>query len=111
MAQNTYFTVHMYAQAARLAGTTDQETVKRALELGWAIEGAGRRGLPRAGDPPLRPLHPPGSVRRESRCLLSVREWPMIQAWWLQRLGVNLVRNPEYKQYVPDEDPFFSMFG
>jgi urea transport system substrate-binding protein len=40
-----------------------------------------------------------------------VRDWPMIQAWWLQRLGVNLVRNPEYKQYTPDEDPYFAMFG
>lgn len=39
-----------------------------------------------------------------------VREWPSIQAWWLQRLGVNLVRNPEYKQYTPDEDPYFKMF-
>ena len=34
----------------------------------------------------------------------------MIQAWWLQRLGVNLIRKPEYKQYVPDEDPYFAMF-
>jgi urea transport system substrate-binding protein len=28
----------------------------------------------------------------------------------LQRLGVNLVRHPEYKQYTPDEDPYFKMF-
>ena len=26
------------------------------------------------------------------------------------RLGVNLVRHPEYKQYTPDEDPYFKMF-
>ena len=38
MAQNTYFTIHLYAKAARLAGTTDQETVRRCLELGWNIE-------------------------------------------------------------------------
>ena len=25
--------------------------------------------------------------------------------------GVNLIRNPEYKQYTPDEDPYFKMFG
>jgi hypothetical protein len=23
---------------------------------------------------------------------------------------VNLIRTPEYKQYVPDEDPYFAMF-
>ena len=40
-----------------------------------------------------------------------VREWPSIQPWWLQRVGVNLVRNKEYKQYIPDEDPFFAMFS
>jgi branched-chain amino acid transport system substrate-binding protein len=40
-----------------------------------------------------------------------LRDWPMIQAWWLQRLGVNLIRNPEYKQYTPDEDPYFKMFA
>ena len=38
MAQNTYFTIHLYAKAARLAGTTDQATLKKALELGWSIE-------------------------------------------------------------------------
>ena len=26
-------------------------------------------------------------------------------------VGVNLVKHKEYKQYIPDEDPFFSMFS
>ncbi|NIU85900.1 MAG: ABC transporter substrate-binding protein, partial [Nitrosopumilaceae archaeon] len=34
MAQNTYFSIHMYAKAARLAGTTEQEAVKKAFESG-----------------------------------------------------------------------------
>ena len=29
MAQNTYFTIHLYAKAARLARTVDQQKVKR----------------------------------------------------------------------------------
>ena len=33
MAQNTYFSVHLYAMAARLAGTTEQETVKKARSI------------------------------------------------------------------------------
>ena len=104
MAQNTYFTIHLYAKAARLAGTTDQETVKKCLELGWNIEAP-------EGSVFLEPgthhcAHPIRlAVADENHNVKFVRDWPMIQAWWLQRLGVNLIRNPEYKQYTPDEDP------
>jgi branched-chain amino acid transport system substrate-binding protein len=109
MAQNTYFTIHMYAKAARIAGTTEQETVRRALELGWNIEAP-------EGSVFLEPgthhcAHPIRlAVCDENHNVKFVRDWPMIQAWWLQRLGVNLIRTPEYKQYVPDEDPYFAMF-
>ncbi len=109
MAQNTYFTIHLYAKAARLAGTTDPPTVKKALELGWNIEAP-------EGSVFLEPgthhcAHPIRlAVTDDQHNVRFVREWPMIQAWWLQRLGVNLIRNPEYKQYTPDEDPYFSMF-
>ncbi len=109
MAQNTYFSIHLYALAVRLAGTTEQEAVKKALESGLSIEA------------------PEGAVFMEPsthHCshyirlatadadhnVSFVREWPSIQPWWLQRVGVNLVRHKEYKQYIPDEDPFFSMF-
>jgi branched-chain amino acid transport system substrate-binding protein len=110
MAQNTYFTIHLYAKAARLAGTTEQEKVRRALELGWNIEAP-------EGSVFLEPgthhcAHP---IRLaycdENHNVSFVRDWPMIQAWWLQRLGVNLIRTPEFKQYTPDEDPYFKMFG
>jgi urea transport system substrate-binding protein len=110
MAQNTYFTIHLYAKAARIAGTTEQETVKKALELGWNIEAP-------EGSVFLEPgthhcAHPIRlAVCDENHDVKFVRDWPMIQAWWLQRLGVNLVRNPEYKQYTPAEDPYFTMFG
>ena len=110
MAQNTYFTIHLYAKAARLAGTTDQPTVKKCLELGWNIEAP-------EGSVFLEPgthhcAHPIRlAVADENHNVKFVRDWPMIQAWWLQRLGVNLIRNPEYKQYTPDEDPYFAMFG
>lgn len=109
MAQNTYFTIHLYAKALRIAGTTDQPTVKKALELGWSIEAP-------EGSVFLEPgTHHCAHYIRLAVCdenhdVKFVREWPSIQAWWLQRLGVNLVRNPEYKQYTPDEDPYFKMF-
>ncbi len=109
MAQNTYFTIHLYAKAARLAGTTDQATLKKALELGWSIEAP-------EGSVFLEPgTHHCAHYIRLAVCdenhnVKFVRDWPSIQAWWLQRLGVNLIRNPEYKQYTPDEDPYFKMF-
>lgn len=110
MAQNTYFTIHLYAKAARLAGTTDQETVRRALELGWNIEAPEGSVFLEPGTHhcahPIRLAH-----ADENHDVSFLRDWPMIQAWWLQRLGVNLIRNPEFKQYVPDEDPYFTMFG
>jgi branched-chain amino acid transport system substrate-binding protein len=109
MAQNTYFSVHLYAKAARLAGTTDQETVKKALESGLSIEAP-------EGAVFLEPSthHCSHYIRLATadadHNVSFVREWPSIQPWWLQRVGVNLVRHKEYKQYIPDEDPFFSMF-
>jgi branched-chain amino acid transport system substrate-binding protein len=36
-----------------------------------------------------------------------VHTWQAIEPWWTRRLGVNLVRNPEHKQYTPAEDPYF----
>ena len=109
MAQTTYFTIHLYAKAARLAGTTDQATLKKALESGWYIEAP-------EGAVFLDPAtHHCGHFIRlattdKDQNVSFAREWPMILPWWLARLGVNLVRNPEYKQYTPAEDPFFTMF-
>ena len=108
MAQNTYFSIHLYAKAARLAGTTDQQKVRRSLESGWTIEAP-------EGSVFLEPATHHAShfirlaVADEKQNISFVREWPMIEAWWLQRLGVNLVRHPEHKQYTPQEDPFFKM--
>ena len=110
MAQNTYFSIHLYAKAVRLVGTTDQETVRRTLEAGWAIEAP-------EGSVFLEPAthhcsHYIRMAKADAEHNVSfVADWPMIEGWWLQRLGVNLVRHPEYKQYIPDEDPFFKMFA
>jgi urea transport system substrate-binding protein len=110
MAQNTYFSIHLYAKAARLAGTTDQEKVRKTLEAGWTIEAP-------EGSVFLEPATHHCShfirlaVADDKHQISFKREWPMIEAWWLQRLGVNLVRTPEHKQYTPDDDPFFKMFA
>ena len=110
MAQNTYFSIHMYAKAARLAGTTEQEAVKKALESGMSIEAP-------EGTVFMEPAtHHAGhyirlAVADAEHNVQFLREWPMITPWWLHRMGVNLVGKKEYKQYIPDEDPYFTMFG
>ena len=110
MAQNTYFSIHMYAKAARLAGTTEQEAVKKALESGMSIEAP-------EGSVFMEPAtHHAGhyirlAVADAEHNVQFLREWPMITPWWLHRMGVNLVGKKEYKQYIPDEDPYFTMFG
>ncbi len=109
MAQNTYFSIHLYANAVRLAGTTDQNEVGAVLESGQHIEAP-------EGTVFIDPAtHHATHYIRLARCdeahgITFVKEWPFISPWWLQRLGVNLVRNPEYKQYLPNEDLFFYRF-
>ena len=46
----------------------------------------------------------------EQHNIAFVREWPCIGPWWLLRLGVNLVRNAESKQYTPADDPYFKKY-
>lgn len=110
MAQNTYFSIHLYAKVARQLGSTDQPKMLKALEAGWNIEAP-------EGSLFLEPgtHHMTHFIRLaaadQKQNISFVREWPTIEAWWLQRLGVNLVRHPEHKQYTPAEDPFFHMFS
>lgn len=110
MAQNTYFSIHLYAKAVRLAGTTDQEQVRKVLESGWTIEAP--EG-PVFLDPGTH--HCARHIRMakadEQHNISFVRDWPVIEPWWLTRLGVNLVRHPEQKQYTPADDPFFPMLA
>ena len=109
MAQNTYFTIH---STPRRRGWPARPTRRPCVD---ASSSAGTIEAPE-GSVFLEPgthhcAHP---IRLaycdENHNVSFVRDWPMIQAWWLQRLGVNLIRNPEYKQYSPDEDPYFTMF-
>lgn len=108
MAQNTYFSIHLYAKAVRLAGTTDQKTVRKVLESGWAIEAPeGSVFLEPATHAASHPIRMAYSDEKQNISFVS--QWPSIEPWWLQRLGVNLVSHPEHKQYTPQEDPFFKL--
>ncbi|MEE9589220.1 MAG: ABC transporter substrate-binding protein [Hyphomicrobiaceae bacterium] len=106
-AQNAYIATHLYAIAVRIADTTDQAAVSEALESGIGLE------APEGWvfmDPATHHL---SHYIRMARCeedhtINFVQEWPSIEPWWTRRLGVNLVRNAEYKQYTPAEDPYFA---
>lgn len=105
-AQNAYIAIHLYAKAARLAGTTDQQKVLEALESGMGME------APEGWvfmDPATHHL---SHYIRMARCddnhnISFVKEWPTVEPWWTRRLGTNLVKHPEFKQYTPAEDPYF----
>ena len=109
MAQNTYFSIHLYANAVRLAGTTDQNEVIKAMESGLHIEAP-------EGSLLVSPSthHVAHYIRLakadENHAISFVLEWPRIGPWWLEHLGVNLVRHPEFKQYTPAEDPSFRQY-
>lgn len=106
MAQNTYFSIHLYAKAVMLAGSVNQREVLRTLESGLHLEAPeGSIFL----DPSTHHIiHYIRLAKSDDRHHINfMQEWPNISPWWLQRLGVNLVRKPEYKQYVPSDDKYF----
>jgi len=109
-AQNSYFSIHLYANAVRLAGTTQQTDVIQALESGMHIEAP--EGTIFMDPATHHAAHYIRLARAdEQHNITFVQEWPMINSWWLARLGVNLVRYPEYKQYVPSDDLYFARFA
>ena len=104
--QTTYLAIHLYAKAVRKAGTTDQGKVAAALESGMGMEAP--EG-PVFMDPATHHLtHEIRLARAEKdHSITFVHTWQAIEPWWTRRLGVNLVRNPEHKQYTPADDPYF----
>ena len=72
----------------------DQQKVKRCLELGWNIEAPEGSVFLEPGTHHCAHLIRTRLLRRKAQRQLSARLADVIQAWWLQRLGVNLIRNP-----------------
>lgn len=105
-AQTEYLAVHLWAKAVRLAGTTDQTEVIRALESGMGMEAPEGTVFM---DPATHHLTHPIALAQadDEHNITFVRFWETIEPWWTRRLGVNLVRNLEFKQYTPQEDPYF----
>lgn len=107
-AQNAYNAVHLWAKAVRQAGTTDQGAVAGVLEAGIGMEAP--EG-PVFMDPATHHLTHDIRLARadDEHNITFVQTWPGIEPWWTRRLGVNLVRQAEFKQYTPTEDPYFKV--
>ncbi len=105
-ANATYAAVHLYAAAARLAGSVDRAAVTEVLESGIGVEApSGWLFM----DPATHHTSEYIRIARagEDHSISFVTQWPSLEPWWLRRLGVNLVSKPEFKQYTPQDDPRF----
>lgn len=107
--QNAYVATHLWAAAARMAGSVEKMAVLEALESGIGIE------APEGWvfmDPTTHHLSHYIRIARceEDHSINFVQEWPSIEPWWTRRLGVNLVSKAEFKQYTPADDPRFKQF-
>ena len=104
MARNSYVAVNLVAKAWAVAGTTDTEKVISALESGLSFDAPeGRVFL----DPATHHLSSEVRLIRvnESHGIDFVKDFGMLEPWWLRSLGVNLVRKNDAKQYLPWDDP------
>jgi len=105
-AENAYNAIYLYVKAVEIAGTTDQSEVIKALESGIGFEAPEGYVFM---DPATHHLtHPIRLAKADAQHNIEfVAYWPAIEPWWLRRVGVNLVKEEEFHQYTPDEDPYF----
>jgi branched-chain amino acid transport system substrate-binding protein len=104
MARDSYVAVYLSALAWELAGTVETEAVIAALESGLSFDAPeGKVFL----DPATHHLSSTVQLIRvsETHDIEFVKDFGMMEPWWLRSLGVNLVRHNDAKQYLPWDDP------
>lgn len=101
MAQNSYFSTHLYKEAVEQAGTTDQDEVIEALESGISIEAP-------EGDITMDPgSHHMSHIIRVARAdenhnIEFTENLGEIEPFWLgEGPGCNLTQEPDSTQYEP----------
>jgi branched-chain amino acid transport system substrate-binding protein len=99
-AQNTYFTIHLYAQAIELAGSTDSMEVIKALETGLSFDAP--EGTVKVDGPTHHVSHTVhlASVDDEHK-LTFLNTWENIPPDFLTSIGVDLTKKEDNKQYSP----------
>ena len=108
-ARCAYVAVNLMAKAWEKAGTTDPDATVTALESGLSFEAPeGRVFL----DPATH--HLTMTIRmaqvQDDHSIAFVEDFGPIEPWWLRKLGVNLVRQNDAKQYLPWDDPDFAKY-
>lgn len=109
MTRAAYIAVHMMALAWERAGTTETEATIKALQSGLSFDAPeGKVFL----DPATH--HMTMSIRlarvNENHELEFIEDFGPIEPWWLRKLGVNLVRQDEARQYLPWDDEDFVQY-
>lgn len=104
-----YIAVHLMAKAWAHAGTTEPDDVVGALESGLTFDAPEGRVLL---DPATH--HLTMTIRmaqvQADHSIEFVENLGPIEPWWLRKLGVNLVRQNDGKQYLPWDDPEFAKY-
>ncbi len=108
-ARCAYVAVNLMAEAWRHAGTTETEATIAALQSGLYFDAPeGRVFL----DPATH--HLTMDIRmaqvQPEHGITFVHNFGPIEPWWLRKLGVNLVRHDDAKQYLPWDDPEFAKY-
>jgi len=99
-AQNTYFTVHLYAKAVELAGTTDSREVIKALETGLSFDAP--EGVVKVDGPTHHVSHTVHLASVDNNNNLNfLKTWENIPPNFLSSIGVDLTKKEDNKQYSP----------
>jgi len=103
-AANAYNAINLYAKAVELAGTTDMEKVRRALETGISFDGPS--GVVRIDPKSHHGSHTIFLVHVGKDHVVTIPKiWENIEPYWLGEVGCDLSKKDDYSQYTPSNPP------
>ena len=101
---NAYNAINLYAKAVELAGTTDMEKVRRALETGISFDGPS--GVVKIDPKSHHGSHTIFLVRVGKDHVVTIPKiWENIEPYWLGEAGCDLSKKDDYSQYTPSNPP------
>ena len=103
-AANAYNAIDLYAKAVELAGTTDMEKVRRALETGISFDGPS--GVVKIDPKSHHGSHTIFLVHVGKDHVVTIPKiWENIEPYWLGEVGCDLSKKDDYSQYTPSNPP------
>ena len=101
---NAYNAINLYAKAVELAGTTDMEKVRRALETGISFDGPS--GVVKIDPKSHHGSHTIFLVHVGKDHVVTIPKiWENIEPYWLGEAGCDLSKKDDYSQYTPSNPP------